>query len=174
MLRSEQWFRIRSGHESQPVEFAERARYAEQAAEHNAGYHGSGQQHALHGCGWHRSEPELIVRKPGINRRSHVGRNLDEPGNGHSERGHIHAYAGYRNPKSRNRNSESEYCHSRHARPKSRRAIDSWPRHDHSHVAKFAEWNVVHTGIDDESWEHRETAELTSSCVFDLKFSRRI
>ena len=173
MLRCQQWFRICSGHEPQPVEFAERARYAEQAAEHYAGYHGSGQQHALHGCGWHRSDPKLIVVKPGINWRSLVGGNLDEPGNGDSERRPIHAYAGYRNPQCRNRNSESEYGHSRHCRPKSGHAIDSGHRHDHSQFAKFAEqWNVVNARINNESWEHRQAAEHPSSSVFDLKAFR--
>jgi hypothetical protein len=108
VLSREQRIWICTGHDSEPIEFAEHSWHAQQAAEHLARHYGSREHHALHGGGRHGSEPGRFDRDSGSDWKYY------EPWNGDTERWYRHPYARNCNPQSRDSDSESEHSNTEH------------------------------------------------------------
>jgi hypothetical protein len=107
VLSREQRLWICSGHDSEPIEFAEHPWDAQQAAEHAAWHHGSRKHHALHGDRRHGSKSGRFDRGSGIDWKY-------EPWNGDTERGDGNPNTRNCNPQSRDSDSEPEHGNAQH------------------------------------------------------------
>jgi hypothetical protein len=154
MLSREQRLWVRTGHDSEPIKFAEHSWHAQQAAEHVARHHGSREHHALHGCGRHGSKSGSFDRNSGIDWEFY------EPWNGDTKRGDCYPNARNCNPQSRASDSEPEHSNAEHNTQNSEHAADSRYGNNSPDVAKFAKQrHAARARVDDKSWKRSETAE---------------